>query len=420
MAETMKKGNGYAYLIVIALFLCLFLPECFALSCAGIIFPHAAEAFGVTPATLSYYIPMMSVVNIILLPIYGKLFTKVDVRIIVSACVVATALGFFIESQATQLWHYYACALLVGGAMPPLLFIAPTTITNKWFAKSRAGFFIGLEMTAMGIGGIIWNPIGGMIIQNYGWRSCLLMFAILTLCVLPFTIFVLRGDPSEKGMLPVGFNPATETEVAAPVNEEGIMASEAMRIPGFIFFLAFAVCLNLGLYFYQMIPSYINSMPIGAELPLLGATLASVALASQTVSKLVLGAVGEKKPIPIIFVTLVLGAVGVLAVHAGGSVVPIIVAGVICYGVYYAVTNVMNPIVTRQYFGMKDYSQIYSRVSMAASLGNLIGSFLWGTLINVTGSYDVLFIGTAIAMVLAMVTIYGTSASMKKYKAQQS
>ena len=82
----------------------------------------------------------------------------------------------------------------------------------------------------------------------------------------------------------------------SPKFASGIASREAFRMP--VFYLICAMCffLNIGMYVYFMIPSYATTLDIGAAMPLLGATASSVAMAGQTISKLMLGAVGEKHP----------------------------------------------------------------------------------------------------------------------------
>ena len=49
-------------------------------------------------------------------------------------------------------------------------------------------------------------------------------------------------------------------------------------------------------------------------------------------------------------------------------------------------------------FGTLEYSAIYSRISMAASLGGIVYALIWGTLHTITGSWAPMFIGEAIMM----------------------
>ena len=80
-------------------------------------------------------------------------------------------------------------------------------------------------------------------------------------------------------------------------------------------------------------------------------------------------------------------------------------AAALFFGAYYGITNVMMPIFTRASFGDRDYAQIYSRVSMVASISNAAAAFIWGTVIDATHSYLPMFVDVIVLMALAIVTV---------------
>ena len=174
-----------------------------------------------------------------------------------------------------------------------------------------------------------------------------------------------------------------------------------------VFFLILAMCfmLNFGMYVYFMIPSYMNTLELSVAMPLLGATASSVAMAGQTVSKLVLGYVGDARPYASTVLTLGLGVVGVTLLFVGGASAALLYAGVFVYGCFYGITNVMTPIITRRAFGDADYPTIYSRVSMAASIGSVVSGFIWGASIEATGGYTLMFAGVIAVMALTAVAV---------------
>ena len=174
-----------------------------------------------------------------------------------------------------------------------------------------------------------------------------------------------------------------------------------------VFYLILVMCftLNIAMAVYFMIPSYATTLEIGAAMPLLGATASSVAMAGQTVSKLVSGAVGEKLPHPSTLVALACGIVGSALFAFFAISVPAFFAAALLFGVYYGITNVMMPLFTRLSFGDAEYAQIYSRVSMVASISNVIGAFVWGTVVSLTGSYVVMFCGAIALMVITCIVV---------------
>lgn len=399
----MEKGFHYGYLIVLTLALLCFGPVSFCMSCVGIFIPPIAEHIGAAPATLGYYISLLSIAGFVSLPFLGPLFEKVDSRIILSGSVVLIAIALVLQSAVTEVWQFLACGCIAGLGMSPLMFLAPSVLVNRWFAK-RNGFFIGLIMCFTGIGGVVWNAVGGVLIGAVGYQATYLVFATVTLVMsLPFTLFVIRDNPSDKGLAPYGSSDVHVMD--APSAQEGVAAKEARKMPSFILLLIYAFLINLGMYTYSMLPSYVATMPESATMPMLGAVLASVTMAAQTIAKLVWGAIGEKRPVFFTVAGCLVGLAGVLVMYAFGSVIVLLFAGVVMYGFYYALTNVMNPIVTRSFFGDRDYAIIYSRVTTVATLGMVSGSLILGTAINAFGGFGVMFIGTGIFLVLSAAVI---------------
>lgn len=395
----------FGYFVVAAMVLTSFIPLSLGLSCAGIFYPALSDYLGVERGMLSYYTSVLWIAALVTLPFLGKLLNNRDARLCTTGAVIIIVAAFVWLSFTSALWMFYVAAAAMGVGVAMLLFLAPSTLINRWFAK-RAGALLGIVMAFTGVGGVVWSTVGGILIQQIGWSATYLVFAVLSALTIPVTLFMVASRPEDKGLVPFGYE---ETAVAAaddaPKPAQGVAAGEAFRMP--VFYLICAMCffLNIGMYVYFMVPSYATTLDIGAALPLLGATASSVAMAGQTVSKLALGAVGEKHPQLATIAALVLGIVGVAAFAFLYDSAIAFYAAALFFGAYYGITNVMMPIFTRKSFGDRDYAQIYSRVSMVASISNAAAAFIWGTVIDATHSYMPMFIGVIVLMALTIVTV---------------
>ena len=395
----------FGYLVAVTLVLTCFIPLSLGLSCAGIFYPALTEYLGVERGMLSYYTSVLWIAALVSLPFMGKMLNNRDARLCLTGAVAIITMAFVWLSFTKALWMFYVAAAAMGVGVGMLLFLAPSTLINRWFAK-RAGALLGIVMAFTGVGGVVWSTVGGILIQQIGWSATYLAFAVLSALTIPATLFMVASNPNAKGLQPVGAEDGgAESAAATSANQEGIPAGEAFRMP--VFYLICAMCffLNIGMYVYFMIPSYATTLEIGAALPLLGATASSVAMAGQTVSKLALGAVGEKHPQVSTIVALSLGIAGVAAFAALSESVVAFYAAALFFGAYYGITNVMMPIFTRASFGDRDYAQIYSRVSMVASVSNAAAAFLWGTVIDATHSFMPMFVGVIALMALTIVTV---------------
>ena len=418
--EQGKKPGGklhFGYLVVTALVLTSFMPLSLGLSCAGIFYPAVSEHLGVERGMLSYYTSVLWIAALVTLPFLGKLLNNRDARLCTTGAVAIIVAAFVWLSFTQALWMFYAAAAAMGVGVAMLLFLAPSTLINRWFAK-RAGALLGVVMAFTGIGGVVWSTVGGILIQQIGWSATYLVFAVLSALIIPVTLFMVASHPADKGLQPVGLD-AGQAEAAPASGGElaGVPASEAFKMP--VFYLICAMCffLNIGMYVYFMIPSYATTLEIGIALPLLGATASSVAMAGQTISKLALGAVGEKHPQTATIVALALGIAGVAAFAVLFESTVAFYAAALFFGAYYGITNVMMPIFTRKSFGDRDYAQIYSRVSMVASISNAAAAFIWGTVIDATHSYMPMFIGVIVLMALTIVTVVAIGRMQTKRRA---
>ena len=424
-----KKRLHFGFLVVAAFLLTSFGPLSLSISCAGIFYSAVSEHLGVGAGTLSYYTSIIWASSLVMLPFLGKVISRVDARLCVSGAVAIAAADFVWLSCMQSLWQFFLGAFIMGASVTVLLFLAPSTIINRWFAK-RAGFYIGLVMAFTGVGGVLWSSVGGMLIESIGWSATYLVFAAIALATLPTAILFVADSPEKKGLAPWGADLSADAAegsasaaastasmkdaiASASFTEQGMTAREAFRTPVFPLLLVMCFSLNFNMYMYFMIPSYVNLSELGALMPLLGATASSVAMAGQTISKVVLGYVGDRFPYAGAAVGTSFGVLGIVLFATGAHSAILIYLAAFTYGFYYGVTNVMMPILTRHSFGNRDYAQIYSRVSMAATLAGATAGFVWGTVIDAVGSFLPLFIGVG-GMLALTVALIGALAALDR------
>lgn len=400
-AQAQKRGYG----VVTALVLTSFIPLSLGLSCAGIFYPSVGAHLGVSTGAMGYYTSFLWLSAVLSLSFMGRMLQKFNARIVLSAVVALMALVFVWLSFTSSLWQFYAGGFGMGIGVGLLLFLAPSTLINRWFAE-RTGFLLGIVMAFTGIGGVVWSAVGGSLILQIGWAATYRVFAALCVLALFTTLLLMSNDPRSLGLAPVGYRAEASEggagQVAAPA---GIPAAKAFRMPSFFLVLAIAFLLNFGMYVYFMIPSYVDTLELSAALPLLGATASSVAMAGQTVSKLVYGAAGDKFPHACVIVGIVMGIAGIVLLASGLQQAFAIYAAAFLFGAYYGVTNVMSPILTRRNFGDAEYPKIYACISTGAAVGNVSAALIMSALIDLTGGFDAMFISISVLLVVTILAV---------------
>ena len=398
-----RGGFHYAYLIVLSCIVMTCLPCALVLSCAGIFFTPVSEFFGVPKASFTLYFSVLNLAMMATLPVAGKLLAARDARVVLSVATALCGLGMFGMASCQEVWQFYLVGIVLGVGVAPLIYLAVPTLINAWCVK-RVGFFVGLCMAFTGIGGVIFNPIGTAIIQSSpeGWRQAYLVFgAIILVGTLPFTLFVVRGKPADKGLLPYGAGEkdAADADGAATVGTQGVSAADAMRTPAFWAIVAFCGLITLNQTVYQFLSSYAlsfsNSLP---QIAAASGVVASAAMGGQAIGKVFLGSVSDHSVRLGAICGIAGGAVGVLLMWGIPSVLALLLVGAFCFGVVYAMTTVKTPLLVRSVFGSADYANIYSRVSMVGSLMSAVAAVFWSLVIDSAGGYGLMFALSLVCM----------------------
>ncbi|WP_423977369.1 MFS transporter, partial [Lancefieldella rimae] len=351
------------------------------------------------------------------LPITGRLLKKYSMRTILTIDTLLCGLAYGAMGLVQAVWQLYICGVVIGIGLPGLIFLAVPTLIGNWFSK-RVGFFTGLCFAFTGIGGALFNPIGSTLIASGsdGWRMCYFIFAaIILVCTLPFTFFVVRDKPSDLGLLPMGSGEknveasastdtgtVTEGAHAQSSLDDGISAHTALRMPSFFMIGAFYALITLNQQISQFFPSYAATFSATApEIAAAGGLIAGAVMVGQAVGKVALGALNDTSERIACFVGVLCGVVGLVLLWLKITALPIMLLGAALFGVVYAMTTVETPILVRAVFGNKDYTIIYSRIAIVSSLMSAIALVVWSLIVDGSaGGYDILF-GLGFALMLS-------------------
>lgn len=387
-----QRRPHYAYAIVASCIAITCLPCAIVLSCAGIFFTPVSTFFDVPTVSFTLYFSILNLSMMLTLPVWGRILSGSNIRLALSGAVLLAGLGCAGMGLCREMWHFYICGAVMGAGVSPLIYLAVPQLIGSWFAE-RVGFFTGLCMAFTGIGGVIFNPVGTALIQSgpEGWRTAYLVFgAVILIGTLPFTALVVRGDPREKGLLALGAKPRSAS--SGPVVATGVPAARAMRMPAFFALAAFSGLITLNQNIYQFLAGYAQSL--GPTMPHVAAAsgvVVSAAMAGQAMGKIILGVVNDRSVKLGVGLGIVSGVAGVTLMWLVPGVLPLLICGAWLFGVVYAMTTVQTPLLVRAVFGNADYTNIYSRISMAGSLMGTVSAVLWGIVVDSPGGYPLMF-----------------------------
>ncbi|HEX2171948.1 MAG TPA: MFS transporter, partial [Dehalococcoidia bacterium] len=145
-------------------------------------------------------------------PLVGSLIDRFGARLLLAAAAIITGgavacLAFI--SAGWQLVALYAFMGVVGMSGPGAL--VTTVPVAKWFVRQRAKAmaFLSLGIPA---GGLIFVPLTQVFIDAFGWRTAWILLALIGAgAIIPLSLFFVRRQPEDLGLLPDGGPPPVST-----------------------------------------------------------------------------------------------------------------------------------------------------------------------------------------------------------------
>lgn len=133
--------------------------------------------------------------------------------------------------------------------------IVSNTLIAQWFIRRR-GLVMGLAGQSLGLGLLIFPPLGDWLIRGWGWRQAWVWLGLLVVGVMiPLGWGFYRDAPERYGLLPDGDQAGNEGAAVRQVTEENWTLAEARRTPIFWATVgAFTVMtmLTAGIVFHQI------------------------------------------------------------------------------------------------------------------------------------------------------------------------
>ena len=399
--QTKKQSMHYAWLILIAC--CMMQGAGLGLisNCAGVFFSPVCNDLGFEMGKFTLFRTLFTMAQALTLPYVAKLFRKYDVRVIISAATVIMGGISILQGTFTSLWQFYVFGIIQGCAAAFIGVIPAPILLGNWFYKNT-GTAVGISAAFSGLVGMIGSSALGVLIPAYGWRTSYMIIGVSAMVlILPFSLFILRYKPEDKGMLPYGAdeNYVSKTDAKAAAKKEKF--SDFAKQP--IFYI------SLTAYACSIISSYLNSfLPscgLEAGLPMAAAALlTSLALCGNMTTKLFLGKLCDSYGVIKIFVLSIVVAIVGHGLIFIGSTAPMM-AGALLYGITMPLSTVLMPLFCRLFWKGDTYASAYSYVSMFGMLISAPFNTLFGTMYDKTGDYNMTILSSTAFVIVVLVMV---------------
>lgn len=411
---TSTKGSTYAWLIVLACIGFYAIPVGVVGNTSGLFVTPVMDEFGWDRTTATLYMTLQPWVAAVCTPFAGRIMKRYNPRWVLTASALVYGLATIWTAFADQPWQWHLYGVIYGICCSFFMFLAVPTLINAWFRRS-AGLALGIAGATLSLTAAIFSQVGQALIADHGWQYARVVFGII-ITVVPTVLAALfvRRDPASMGMLPYGADQAetTTTTAADAAPAQGATLVQAKKSPAFYLLILLAGMFCLCAAFFQQIPSFASTGPLGAAA---GATAVSIIMIGGTLGKFFLGWLTDRVGGRVTGVVAGLcGATGLTLAVLSGSTVAVFYVGMAIFGIAYSALTLVPPMLAREGFGTANYSDIYAWVSTGIFVFSGAAALLYARIYDTTGSFTPAFILVIVMYALTAVIVPIISRTARK------
>jgi len=330
-----------------------------------------------------------------------------------------------------MLYIYYGVVCGIGGAM---VYLPPIATAPKWWPDKRA-LATGFTVVGLGLGSFIMAPLATKMINYFGSALPVFKYVAMAMAVMVvMSAMCLKVPPA--GYKPAGWNPpAPAGGAGGPKAYRDYTYEETKSTPQFwllwvvYFGGSFAGLMVISLLAKHGIDAMTTAyklkegLDVAAKVPADVAKGIAMAAASgpstlaifNAAVRVMIGPLADKIGTKKIFITLfTLQAVAMVALYPAGSTTAMLAAVAGLIGWNYGAMFTLFPATLLQYYGATAQGSNYGLLFTAWGVAGFCGVFAGGWLKDLTGSFFVPFIVSAVILAISVIILASLKAPEKK------
>ena len=297
------------------------------------------------------------------------LHRRCGVAVVTKAGALSMAAGIVGWSMASSPWHLFVAAALSGAGWGTMSAAALNAIVSPWFVRARPAA-LGMAYNGGSVGGILFSPLWVAAINGLGFPLAASVVAVvmgLTLWVLADRVF--SRTPEVMGLRPDGDEPG--------VMAISVTSPSARPLPGALLwrdrrFVTLCAGMALGLFAQIGLIAHLYSLlapPLGAQQAGLALALVTVmAIAGRTLLGWLMPLRADRRLVACGgYVAQIAGSIALML--AEGTSTPLLLTGVILFGVGFGNATSLPPLIAQVEFVKDDVPRVAALIVAIAQGG---------------------------------------------------
>lgn len=373
---------------------------------ASLFLTPVSQDLNIGMGNLTLYLSISAFVTLLFLPFAGKLVAKFDIRVLIIISVILQAGAYIAFSFMSSVWGWYVFALplAIGGTF--LQVIVGPVLINQWFKKNN-GLALGILTATGGILGAVAQPIIGKLIVTNGWRFSYAAVGIAgIILVVVATVVFIKKMSKEKGFGPYGAEEVKQDASGKdiePAPEVGVTLAVARKSFPFYGLMIFFFLLTAIASFMMHIPTYIVDKGLTQEFAgnAMGLYMLGVVFAS-----LIIGVLNDKIGTRnTTILAMIFGIISTLILLFAATSGAMIIIALVLFAFITSGIGIIAPALTSSLFGNKEFSQIYSTVSLGLAVASIVALPAYGYIFQFTGSYAGGLYAILVMLIVNIITV---------------
>ena len=168
------------------------------------------EEFEWNRLTISFAAGLGILLNGIIQPFMGQVFDRTGGRKLIMVSVLALGLvTISLYWTFNFLFFVFVFGILASVAQSGLSLTNTSALLSRWFVRLR-GTVIGINSTALSLGGLVMVPLAVYLMDAAGWRIAWVGLGGVVLLSLPLTWMFIRENPGQMNLRPDGDDEPSE------------------------------------------------------------------------------------------------------------------------------------------------------------------------------------------------------------------
>ena len=401
----------YGWVIVFAAWLIMFFCVGVQIGSFPVFFGELLDYFGWTRGSLALGFTLNTLLTALFGPLAGTMTNSIGPRLTVIIGATIAGISIALISLTSQPWHFY---ITYGFLLPlgiAMAFYIPTiTTVRRWFSR-KAALAVSLAMTGSGVGLAVGAPVAQFLINSLGWQAAYRLLALVLAIGVVACALMLKKDPESVGTYPDGIpvdEALKERRADFAARTEAWSLREALRTSTFWLYMV----AQAG--FMIMVMSMLGHLKVWVEKDLgLGASYAvamvSLLAVMAAVSRLFGGIVSDilmdrfgRKPV-LYFCIVGVTLCTFCALGVDSRLTVALFAALL--GLSYGSGVGVFPTYLGDLYGVVSMPVLLGLAGLETASVGAIGPWLFGTIYDGMGSYDLAFIVAGIFCILSLICL---------------